>query len=94
MDPRQLRLCPHVTEVAGIVFPANSLIQGLQIRVYNDLGGLGQGLLLLSLTSTGLCVYVCVCVCVWGGGGAGGRGGGGGVGGEKESKIERDDILR
>ena len=61
MDPRQLRLCPRVTEVAGIVFPANSLFQGLQIRVYNDLGGLAQGLPLLPLTSTG-CVCVCVCV--------------------------------
>ncbi len=80
VDPRQLRLCPRVTEVAGIVFPANSLFQGLQIRVYNDLGGLAQGLLLLPLTSTGLYICVCVCVCVW-------------VGGEKEKEIERDDIL-
>lgn len=37
--PQQLRLCPGVTEVTGIVFPANSSFQGLQIRVYNDLGG-------------------------------------------------------
>lgn len=46
--PQQLKLCPGVTEVAGIVFPANSLFQGLQIRVYNDLGGPERGLPLLA----------------------------------------------
>lgn len=54
-DPRQLRLCPRVTEVAGIVFPANSLFQGLQIRVYNDLGDLARGLPPLPLSSAAVC---------------------------------------
>ena len=67
VDPRQLRLCPRVTEVAGIVFPANSFFQGPQIRVYNDLGGLAQGLLPLPDINRLVCVCVraCVCVCVW-----------------------------
>lgn len=56
VDPQQLRLCPRVTEVAGIVFPANSLFQGLQIRVYNDLGGPARGLPPLPDTA---------CVCWW-----------------------------
>lgn len=44
VDPQQLSLCPRVTEVAGIVFPSNSLFQRLQITVYNDLGGPSRGI--------------------------------------------------